>query len=367
MKFYEKWMRRGDRAAASEIKNFEETRQREEAFDEKDLGIRPVPLNRIVGSVGRYRDFDHRFRLKSDRPRERLAGIRGAMAEGKALPPVDLYRIKDEFYVLDGNHRVAAAKALGNEFIDARVIEFLPSKTTLENVLYREKGDFLRETELPDAVDLTEVGQYAYLLRQITDHHAFLTTERPDRTISFQTAAHDWYRTIYRPLADIIRNSPIADAFPGRTIADLFAYISFHQWEKRKRRVYGIGMAQLLSADMETFRNNVMKMGEHDPPEMTHWVSAFVLMGVAAGQEYRVMKKLFEMDEIEEVHFIHGEYDLIAKVSLKRQLLSSDSEILGRVIQKKIRRIPNVLRTQTLIPISSMKKPPRSEFTESDQ
>ena len=92
------------------VKSFKEDQQREAAFDTRQRGSRMVPLEQIVGSVGRYHDFDDKFRLKQHVPPERLQSIKQAMREGKPLPPVRLYQIKGDYYVLDGNHRIAAAK-----------------------------------------------------------------------------------------------------------------------------------------------------------------------------------------------------------------------------------------------------------------
>lgn len=342
--------------SSREVKSFSDKQLQEEAFDEKNMGIRPVPLEKIVGSVGRYQDFDNRFRLKRDRPPERLEAVKEAMSRGEILPPVHLYQIKDEFYVLDGNHRISAAKQLGHEFIDAQIIEFLPGKNTLENIICREKSDFLGKTKLSDALDLTEVGQYGYLFKQISEHRQFLETDGKAE-ISVEKAADDWYRTIYRPLAGIIKNSHLPGHFPKRTVADLYAYISFHQWERGRSRKYGIGIDQLIPQKMEEFRLKMTSIKEYDLPEMKHWMSAFILISVRVGQEYKVMDKLYKMDEIQEVHSVHGEFDLLAKMNLRRELLSSDAEIIGRVVHEKVRRIPDVIKTQTLIPISSMQKP----------
>ena len=96
--------------APSEIKSFKDQQKKEAAFDARDRGIRTVPLSRIVGSVGRYQDFDSRFRFKHNMSSERLQWITAAMRQGRSLGPVELYQIKDDYYVLDGNHRISAAK-----------------------------------------------------------------------------------------------------------------------------------------------------------------------------------------------------------------------------------------------------------------
>jgi len=152
------------------VKSFSEKRSAEEAVERSDLGLKPVPVHKIVGSVGKYREFDSRFRLKEDHEPFRLKRIKEAMLSGKSLQPVELYKIKEEYYVLDGNHRVAAANEFGWKEIEAHVTEYLPSKKTLQNILYREKADFEKKTGLTDLILLTEVGQFHHLLEQITQH-----------------------------------------------------------------------------------------------------------------------------------------------------------------------------------------------------
>nr|MBL0714873.1 transcriptional regulator [Desulfobacterales bacterium] len=104
--------RSAGRPSPPPVKNFKDDQQRQAAYDSRVRGVRTVALDRIVGSVGRYQDFDSRFRLKQRLPSERLQHIKTAFREGRVLPPVRLYQIKDEYYALDGNHRIAAAKVL---------------------------------------------------------------------------------------------------------------------------------------------------------------------------------------------------------------------------------------------------------------
>ncbi|MBT8349880.1 MAG: hypothetical protein KJO26_01395, partial [Deltaproteobacteria bacterium] len=94
--------------ALSEVKSFKDQQEKEAAFESSDRGIRTVPLSRIVGSVGRYQDFDNQFRFKRSRPSERLKWTKESIRLGRALKPVELFQIKNEYFVLDGNHRIAA-------------------------------------------------------------------------------------------------------------------------------------------------------------------------------------------------------------------------------------------------------------------
>jgi ParB-like chromosome segregation protein Spo0J len=43
---------------------------------------------------------------------------------GLTLPPVDLIRVGESYFVRDGHHRVSAARALGQAFIEATVTEW---------------------------------------------------------------------------------------------------------------------------------------------------------------------------------------------------------------------------------------------------
>lgn len=343
---------RKHRGKAPGVKAFRENQEKEEAFDTIDLGIRQVPISRIVGSVGRYQDFDNRFRLKHYLPQDRLKGIQKAMQSGTPLKPVQLYQIKDEYYVFDGNHRVSAAKGFGFGDIDAHIIEFLPSKNALDKILYHERAEFNNKTGLPHPVELTELGQYPYLIKQISRHRDHLEQEK-DGPVSLRSAAADWYRTIYSPFTAIIRKAHLLTAFPKRTVADLYAYISFHQWEKGSVFKYGSGIDQFISNNMEDFRKNMSDKKELEYPEMLREITAFVLMHVSGKREEKVMDRLFALEEVREAHSVHGDVDIIAKIVLTRDLVSSDAETIGNFVHTRIRQIPGVISTQTLIPSNS--------------
>jgi len=92
-----------------------------------DQGVNNVQLNQVVGSVGKCSAFDIEFIPRSHVPPDRLNNIKQAIRNGKSLPPVNLYKVDNEFYVMDGNHRVAAAKGLGHSKILAKVVELIPS------------------------------------------------------------------------------------------------------------------------------------------------------------------------------------------------------------------------------------------------
>lgn len=335
------------------------TRRQEEecAYEAVERGTTMVPLNRIIGSVGRYHDFDHQFKSRhgaAARRNERLASILSAMKEGRALPPIALYQIKEDYYILDGHHRFQAAKELGYSEIRSKIIELLPSDNSLENILYREKTEFKDKYKLPAAIELTEPGQFARLDWQIAEHQGYLRKqENPE--IIVETAALDWFSTIYTPLHRLIEKSGLLEAFPGRTAADLYLYISMHQWQQGKKRKYGIKFDKLIPPDMETFRINMMEQ-ETNYPEMQREITVFMLLNIEGKTEEAIIEKMMALEEIREIHTVHGTFDLLVKITLHRDLLSSDAELISHFTQETIRQWKGVISTHTLIPGMSIHK-----------
>ena len=88
-----------------------------------ERGIQNIPLNAIVGSVGRYTDFTRTFLPLQDSDRDRWARVKSAMEGNLGLPPIEVYKVGEVYFVVDGNHRVSVAREQGQEFIDADVRE----------------------------------------------------------------------------------------------------------------------------------------------------------------------------------------------------------------------------------------------------
>lgn len=90
----------------------------------RDLGIQTVPIRRIGGSEGRCNDFDRFFRPLQDNTRERWLSVWRAFVNGFPLPPVELVRVGENYFVRDGHHRISVAAALGQLEIEAHVVEW---------------------------------------------------------------------------------------------------------------------------------------------------------------------------------------------------------------------------------------------------
>ena len=338
------------------VSSFNEQQEREEDVEFIDHGIKTVDLEKIIGSVGKYYDFDSHFRPKKHVSGKRFTSIKRAMRDGKSLPPIKLYQIRNDYYVLDGNHRVSAAKELGQFDIKAKVIELLSAKNTMENLLYIEKGKFFEKTGLPEKIDLTEVGKYNYLEKQIKNHKNHLTNISGKES-NFKKAAQDWYNTIYIPLTTIINNGDLSKYFPKRSVADLYTYIAHHHWERTSNRRYGIGIDRLIPRSMEAFRTAMLEKSTPDYPEMKRTITAFIMININTSTEMKVINKLFALEEVQEVHSVHGAIDILVKIVLKRDFLASDAEIIAEFVDQRVRRISGINRTQTIIPgISKVKK-----------
>lgn len=111
---------RGD-VTSARLLSFEDTRKTLGAYNRVSLGRRAVPVEKIVGSVDRYKDFDATFLPTKADLRARWERIDRAFHRGEELPPVVLHRLGDAYFVEDGNHRVSVARFQCVEWIDAEV------------------------------------------------------------------------------------------------------------------------------------------------------------------------------------------------------------------------------------------------------
>jgi hypothetical protein len=110
------------RRKSNQLLDFEVLREELHLGNQHDLGIQTVHINNIVGSLGRTHDFDDEFYPVSEDSRDRWCSVATALYLDKVLPPIELYQIDEQYFVIDGNHRVSVFKALGQSYIEAHVI-----------------------------------------------------------------------------------------------------------------------------------------------------------------------------------------------------------------------------------------------------
>jgi uncharacterized ParB-like nuclease family protein len=229
-----------------------------------------IPLAAIVGSVGRYRDFTRAFLPRSHIDAQRWARIYGLRRRAD-LPPIDVFKIGDVYFVQDGNHRVSVARTRGDETIRARVVEIpvrvpLGPETAPDDLILKSGyAEFLESTSLdstcPDQrIELTRAGGYRSLQQQI-EVHQFYMGLRSRHYPTMSEAACDWYEKVYLPVVERIRDSRILKNFPGRTEADLYLWIT----ENRARLQMRYGGAAELHEAVDDFAE------EHRLPASKRW------------------------------------------------------------------------------------------------
>jgi hypothetical protein len=228
----------------NELLRFDDVRRRLRAQGRHALGCRQVPLAAIVGSVGRYRDFDAAFLPRRSQTKPRWVSIDRAHYQEASLPPVELYKLGETYFVKDGNHRVSVARERGQAFIDAVVVDVespvpIAGPAELEAWLERQDAvDFLAATcllELRPRADvrLTLCGQYEKLLEHISVHRWLLGVELA-REIPYDEAVGSWYDRVYAPVVEGIRQADLQREFPKRTEADLYVWLIEHLWYLRQ-------------------------------------------------------------------------------------------------------------------------------------
>lgn len=213
---------------------------------ERSIGVEVVPLDAIVGTVDRGRDFDRSFRPTSGRVRSRWENIAAVMRRGDSLPPVDLVRIGEIYFVRDGHNRVSVARALGRRDIDARVTEVTTrvgagKKITLADLPYKShERVFFERVPLPDnarhEIQITDEWDYARLAEHV-EAWGFRTSQERHEAISRPEAAFQWLENEYRPVVQMLRE---ADLVGDRTETEAYMQVSAeryrlirtHRWDE---------------------------------------------------------------------------------------------------------------------------------------
>jgi hypothetical protein len=211
---------------------------------EHRTGLHVVALDAIVGSVDRGRDFDRRFRPTSGRSRGRWEQIAAAARRGESLPPVDLLRVGELYFVRDGHHRVSVARALGRADIDAYVTEVVTrvdagrAMQLSDLPLKSHERVFFDRVPLPaearDEIELSEPFDYAILAEMVEAWGFRAMQSRGDALDRRQTAVL-WLETEYRPVVAMLREAGLvgdrtdAEAYM-RIAGERYWLLRTHEW-----------------------------------------------------------------------------------------------------------------------------------------
>lgn len=212
---------------------------------EVQLGLQTIPLDSVVGTVDRTRDFDRGFRPTTPRVRGRWQRIAAAQRRGESFPPISVYRVGDLHFVRDGHHRVSVAKSLGREDIDAYVTQVRTRIGT---------GDALRLADLPlkgherlfrervplDAEQLARVRpsdpwDYGRVAEAVEAWGFRLMQERREY-VDREEVARLWYEHDFQPIVATLREGEFIGAEEAegdaymRVVTARYELLRTHEW-----------------------------------------------------------------------------------------------------------------------------------------
>jgi hypothetical protein len=228
-----RWLRRqpGD---ADAILPFDEVVSALGRTGERDLGLQPIRLDSIAGTVDRVGGgFDRSFRPTSAKDRERWVRSAAAMRRGEPLEPISVYRVGDVHFVRDGHHRVSVARAAGHDVIDGYTTEILTKAGATSNLrltdlpLKTHERSFLERVPLtsgqrsrirlddPSAYGRLAEGAEAWAFRRMQDRGELM--DRPQ-------LADSWFREEYEPAVARLREAGLVR--PDESDTDAYLRLS---------------------------------------------------------------------------------------------------------------------------------------------
>ncbi|HRA47512.1 MAG TPA: hypothetical protein PK819_05520 [Thermomicrobiales bacterium] len=271
----------------NDLMSFQEVRSRFKPEGESYRGMQEVPIRKIIGSSDRFRDFDRAFLPRHAHSGGRWMNIDKAFHTDVRLPPVQLYKVGDVYFVKDGNHRVSVARERGIEFVDAEVIEshvrvpINASMTPFALLMQVEYAEFLRLTNLdrlrPEHdIRPSKLGRYDEMWDHILLKQLELS-EQAGHDIPIAEAVAHWYDDVYSPVVRLARERGILQRFSGRTEADIYLWVMAHREDLMQRDDHEVEPA-------EAARDLVDELEESDSTS-------------GLGRAKRVIRKLFDRDE----------------------------------------------------------------------
>ena len=230
---------RDGRGGPGELLPLEEATRRLRPFARRYVGLRPIPIDQVVGTDSREGDFDRAFHPRRSDIRQRWQQLERAYPDAD-FPPIVVYQLGDAYFVLDGHHRVAIARERGMETIDAEVTELrarwrLPADADLVELIHADQERiFMDESGLAEVhpevrIRFSRPVGYIELLETVQLHGYHLMRET-GRVVSSAEIALSWYESVYEPTIDVIRSEGLEGACREATDPDRFLWV----WDRRR-------------------------------------------------------------------------------------------------------------------------------------
>jgi len=244
---------------STELLAYEDVRKKLRGTNPVPRGLQEIPLDAIVGSVGRYQDFTRTFLPRQQSDEQRWARVKAA-ATTLGLPPIEVYQVGNAYFVIDGHHRVSVARQLGVPTIPAYVTEvrtrvpLSAGDDPAELICKARYVEFLERTNLdklrPEAdLLMTFCGQYRVLLDHIDVHRYYMGLNQERHDIPYDEAVAHWYDEVYLPVVRLIREQGLLHDFPELTEADLYVLLAEHQAELEQALGWGVD-TEAVAADL---------------------------------------------------------------------------------------------------------------------
>jgi hypothetical protein len=240
------WMR-NDSHVLTETLSFNDVVDALGRRGEHDRGLQLIPLDQIVGSVDKVRDFDRRFRPTSDRSRQRWQALAEKSRLGEYIPPIDVYQLGNLYFVSDGHHRVSVARAQGATEIEAHVVQIdtvidtegIGGPRDLEGKNWGLR--FLQrvplEGERRAGITCTDPTDY-HRLAEMIEAWACRQMQREGEWFDKETMARRWFDEEYTPVVALIDEAGVrgedetgADAYV-RVAGERYRLIREHDWNR---------------------------------------------------------------------------------------------------------------------------------------
>jgi hypothetical protein len=237
---------RGEPGDVSMILPFDEVIEALGRKRERRLGLQTIPLDSIVGTVDRTREFDRSFRPTTRRVKRRWQRIAEAIRRGEGMPPIEVYRVGDMHFVQDGHHRVSVARQLRLDVIEAYVTEIETEVGADAGVRVRDLAMksherlFFERVPLPrewrSRIALPHGSWYAGLAEGV-EAWGFRYMQAEQEFMTREQIARAWFTEEFDPIvemlreADLIGNQTEAEAY-ARVVSLRYLLLRTHRWDE---------------------------------------------------------------------------------------------------------------------------------------
>ncbi len=227
------------RGRPTRLLSFDEVREKLKLPPAGPGKVENIPLDAIIGSVGRYADFSRSYWPLSNSADQRWARVKMAVSDMAGVPPIEVYQIGEAYFVRDGNHRVSVFREMGASHIQAHVTQ-LAAKVSLspnddidDIIIKAEYLDFLTFTQLdklrPEAdIRVSVPGAYKNIQEHIQIYQHYLSRGQ-NKSVPLAAAVTAWYDDYYRVVIEAIQRLGIRREFPGHTDGDIYMRVWRHR------------------------------------------------------------------------------------------------------------------------------------------